>query len=725
MLGRIVSSADCVPVPEVSGDGRALAAPSFSRGHCRPFGATPRPGGVNFAVFSRHAQRVDLVLFREGREEPVAEIPLDPRVHRTGDVWHVFVRDLPADTLYGYRVHGPFAPKAGHRFNPRAVLLDPYAPALSGGHRWGVPDLPHEPPPAPGDGQRPASPAAGKLTRRSRLLLDEFDWGDDLPPATPLAQTVLYELHVRGYTRHPSSGVRHPGTFLGLVDKIPHLKALGVTAVQLMPVLEFDELEHSRRHPGTGELLRNYWGYSPVSFFAPKASYAAEPGRQVREFKEMVRAFHRAGIEVILDVVYNHTCEGDEGGPVLSFRGLDNAIYYLLDKEGRTFNFTGCGNTLNCNHPVVRDLILDSLTYLVAELHVDGFRFDLATVLGRGADGKALEDPPLLRHIAEHPVLSHVKLLAEPWDAGGLFHLGKFPTWGRWAELNGWFRDDVRRFLRSDSAAAAPVAKRICGSLDVYGDTARHPYHSVNFITCHDGFTLNDLVSYNQKHNLANGENNRDGWDHNLSWNCGHEGPTDDPAVHALRQRQMRNFLTLLFVSQGVPFLLQGDEFGRTQGGNNNAYCQDNEISWVDWTLAQKHAGLLRFTRMLIALRKRRFALSREQFVKRVTWHGTELGDPDWTGETRVLAFRLEGGPGQGDLFVILNAHWDWQRFALPPHPGPGGWRRLVDTNLPAPDDIVEEADAVAVRPAGSYVAAPRSTVILLASPAPAGRPRP
>jgi glycogen operon protein len=477
-----------------------------------------------------------------------------------------------------------------------------------------------------------------------------------------------------------------------------------------MPILEFDELDQTHCNPMTGEHLKNYWGYSPLSYFAPKASYAADAGRQVREFKAMVKAFHQAGIEVILDVVYNHTCEGNENGPTLSFRGLDNAIYYLLDREGRFYNFSGCGNTLNCNHPVVRDLILDSLTYLVSELHVDGFRFDLAAVLGRGADGRVLEDPPLLQHLAEHPVLAGVKLLAEPWDAAGLSQLGKFPAWGRWAEYNGSFRDDVRRFINSEPAATAGMAKRICGSLDLYGDTSRHAYHSVNFVTCHDGFTLNDLVSYNQKHNWANGENNQDGWNHNFSFNSGHEGPTDNANVNALRQRQMRNFLTMLLVSQGVPALLQGDEFGRTQQGNNNAYCQDNDISWVDWSLAEKNAGLLRFTRLMIALRKRHFAVGRDQFVNRVSWHGSQLGDPDWTGQARTLAFHLHGGQGRPCLYVLFNAHWEWQRFQLPRQP----WHRLVDTNLPVPDDMVEERNAVSLRPDDHYIAAPRSAVILI-----------
>jgi glycogen operon protein len=631
----------------------------------------------------------------------MAEIQLDPTVNKTGDVWHILVHGLPPDTLYGYRVNGLYAPRAGHRFNPRTVVLDPYALAISGGQRWGASDVPH-------------GNSNGRLTRRGRLVFEEFDWDGDVPPGTPLSQTILYELHVRGFTRHPSAGVRHPGTFLGLCEKIPYLKALGVTAVQLMPVWEFDELDQTHRNPLTGEPLKNYWGYAPLSFFAPKASYAAQVGRQVSEFKHLVREFHRAGIEVILDVVYNHTCEGNENGPTISFRGLDNVIYYMLDKQGRYYNFSGCGNTLNCNHPLVRDFIIDSLTYLVAEMHVDGFRFDLASILGRGPGGEVLENPPLIQHIAEHPLLAGTKLLAEAWDAAGLSLLGKFPAWGRWAEFNGLFRDDVRRFLRSEAGATAAVAKRICGSLDLYGDAARQLYHSINFVTCHDGFTLCDLVSYNQKHNLANGENNRDGWNENLGYNCGHEGPTHDPAIDKLRQRQMRNFLTMLLISQGVPLLSQGDEFARTQNGNNNAYCQDNETSWVDWSLAEKNAGLLRFTRLMIALRKKYFALSREQFINRVSWHGTRVGDPDWTGQNRSLAFLMRGGHGQPAIYVLFNALWEAQKFVLPPHDGQWRWKRLVDTNLPAPDDIVEEKDAIPLRPADNYVVSPRSAVILI-----------
>jgi glycogen operon protein len=599
--------------------------------------------------------------------------------------------------VYGYRVFGPTVPEAGHRFNSEAVVLDPYASAVSDGHPWGLVN----------------GHANGHRARRGRLDADAFDWGDDAPPAVPLAQTIIYELHVRGFTRHPSSKVRFPGTFLGLCEKIGHLRELGVTAVQLMPILEFDEHDHALRHPGTGEPLRNYWGYSTLSYFAPKAGYAARADQQVREFKEMVREFHRAGIEVILDVVYNHTSEGNERGPTLSFRGLDNVIYYMLDRQGRYYNFSGCGNTLNVNHPVVRRLVIDSLVYLATEFHVDGFRFDLASVFTRGHDGRVLEDPPLIQEIAEHPLLSGKKLFAEPWDAAGLNHLGKFPTWGRWAEFNEHFRDSVRRWVRSDPGVAAALAKRICGSIDVYGESARHPHHSINFITCHDGFTLNDLVSYDRKHNWANSENDRDGCPDNLSYNCGHEGPTDNAQVNELRHRQMRNFLTLLLVSQGIPFLSQGDEIGRTQHGNNNAYCQDNEISWVDWALAQKNAGLLRFTRMMVALRKRFFAISRDEFIRRVTWHGPRLGDPDWTGKERTLAFHFHGWRGLPDLYLMFNAHWESQRFALPHQHHP--WCRLVDTALASPDDIALEENTVRLQPGDHYCLTPRSTVILIA----------
>ncbi len=671
-----------------------------SRGYCRPFGATQRSRGVNFAVASRHARSVSLVLFMEGREEPLVEIPLDASINKTGDVWHMQVHDMPPDLLYGWRVDGVWAPEKGHRFDSRVVLLDPYARAISGGHQWGVPDVPY-------------GKETGRLTRRSRIVTDDFDWEGDHPLATPMSETVIYELHMRGFTRHASSDVAHPGTFLGLTEKIPYLKALGITAVQLMPVMEFDEMDNPNRHPVTGERLRNYWGYSTQSFFAPKAAYAANIGEQVLEFKTMVKAFHEAGIEVILDVVYNHTSEGNENGPALSFRGLDNSLYYMLDRQGRYLNYSGCGNTLKCNHPLVRDLIIESLVYWVDEMHVDGFRFDLASILGRDVNGEVLTDPPLLRHIAEHPQLAGTKLLAEAWDAAGLSQVGQFPSWGRWAEFNGYFRDDVRRFLRSEPGMLPALARRISGSPDIYRADVG-PHHSINFVTCHDGFSLHDLVSYNHKHNWANAEHNRDGWNDNLSYNCGHEGATHDPHILALRQRQMRNFLTMLLLSQGVPFLSQGDEFGRTQQGNNNAYCQDNELSWVDWSLAKTNAGLVRFTRMMIELRKRFFCIDRDHFINRITWHGPR-GEADWSNACRSLAFHLHGHGTQPNLFVIFNSHWEAQLFRLPANPG--WWRRLVDTNLPTPEDIIDPSDALPLNPGDHYLVTPRSAVILLSRP--------
>ena len=505
------------------------------------------PAASTSPSFPGTPTRVHLVLFKEGHEEPLAEIPLDPTLNKTGDVWHVFVHGLPADLLYGYRVYGPFAPKPGHRFNPTPILLDPYAPALSGGHRWGVPDVPH--------GQSTAA-AAPRPARRRRFRLGRRRAAGHAAGADR-ASTSCTSAATRA-TRPPACSIPAPSS--ACARRSPTCKSLGVTAVQLMPVLEFDELDQPHKHPATGEPLKNYWGYSPLSFFAPKAVLRrAAPASRCASSRRWSRRFHRAGIEVILDVVYNHTCEGNEHGPTLSFRGLDNAIYYMLDREGRYYNFSGCGNTLNCNHP--RGPRPDHRQPDVPGGRAARRRLPLRP--GRRSwaaapNGKVLEDPPLIQHIAEHPVLAGTKLIAEAWDAAGLSQLGKFPAWGRWAELNGQFRDDVRRFVRSEPGMAAALAKRICGSLDLYGDSSRHPHHSVNFVTCHDGFTLNDLVSYNHKHNGANGENNRDGWDDNFSYNCGHEGPTDDPHVNALRQRQMRNFLTLLLISQGVPLLLAG-----------------------------------------------------------------------------------------------------------------------------------------------------------------------
>ncbi len=514
---------------------------------------------------------MNLVLFKPGDPDPVADLPFDPAVNRTGDVWHMLVEGLAPGFEYGFRMDRADNEKPEiHRFDRRLVLFDPYARALSGPSLW-----------------QGAQREAARLGNWRGLLVEaEFDWGQDRPLNRHLADSVIYEVHVRGFTRDPSSGVADPGTFPGLVEKIPYLQQLGITAVELLPVTEFDEADNYRKNPLTGEKLHNFWGYHPLAWFAPKAAYAAGRGAgcQVREFKQMVKALHEAGIEVILDMVFNHTGEGNEQGRTLSFRGIDNSVYYLINETtGEYANYSGCGNTVNCNHPVVRDLIIDCLCYWVTEMHVDGFRFDLASILGRGSDGEVLANPPLLERIAGHPILADTKLIAEAWDAAGLYQVGTFPNFGRWAEWNGKFRDDIRRFVRGDRNMVATLATRLAGSSDLYQSGGRAPFHSINFVTSHDGFTLADLVSYAEKHNEANGEYNCDGDNTNHSANYGVEGDTADPAVPALRDRQVRNFAALLLLAHGVPMIRAGDEMGRSQGGNNNTWCQDNAISWIDW----------------------------------------------------------------------------------------------------------------------------------------------
>jgi isoamylase len=667
-----------------------------------PLGAWRRPPGINFSLFSRHGRAVSLLLFESGRGDRLAEIALDPAVNRTGDIWHILVHDLDPAVRYGYRVDGPCEPRgSGHFFNPGHILLDPYARALSGGTTWGKPyrRRRHEHPDA-------------RFLRRCCVCDDEFDWEGDRPLNIPLQDSVIYELHVRGFTVHPGSGVDHPGTYGGVVEKIPYLKELGVTAVELLPVAEFNEDENVNIDPGTGVRLKNFWGYSTLAFFAPKAAYAVDGrnGRQVREFKEMVKALHRAGIEVILDVVFNHTAEGGGNGPVFSFRGLDNTIYYLLDPETREYlNFSGCGNTTNCNHPLVRSLIMDCLHYWVTEMHVDGFRFDLASILGRDRQGRVLANPPMVEQIAEDPVLAHTKIIAEAWDAAGLYQVGSFSTSSRWAEWNGRFRDEVRAFMAGHSDSVAALATRLAGSSDLYQDNLRHPYNSINYVTCHDGFTLSDLVSYDRKHNLPNGENNRDGSDHNLSWNSGAEGETTDPEINRLRERRMRTFAVILFLSQGVPMFVAGDEFGRTQRGNNNAYCQDSDISWLDWGLAEKNKELLRFFRLLISLRKdhpvfRRatFFASPEAGEAEISWHSPTGGPADWSPAARTLAFLLRGAAAAGtpdhDFYVMLNSQMATCRFQVPAALPGRPWLLLVDTAAPPPGDISPAHEALPLK---------------------------
>jgi glycogen operon protein len=703
-------------------------------GKPRPLGATLTPGGVQFAVFSRHATSVHLLLFRDPQDAgPSVELVLDPRLHRTGDIWHIHVPDLAAGQLYLFRAFGPYEPLEGHRFNPNRLLLDPYAKALTGNFTWNLADARGYDPSSPEAdlSYATASDAAGMP--KCIVVDDAFDWQGDRPLARPLRHSVIYETHVRGLTLHPSSGrlgVRHPGTFRGVAEMIPYLRDLGVTALELLPVQEFDELENPRSNPLTGERLQNYWGYSTLSFFAPKGRYSASGalGEQVTEFKGMVRELHRAGIEVILDIVFNHTSEGDELGPTLCFRGWDNSIYYLLEQDRRRYkNYSGCGNTLNCNHPIVRTLIRDCLQYWVVEMHVDGFRFDLGSVLGRDEQGRLLENPPVLEGIAEDPVLRDTKIIAEAWDAAGAYQVGSFPG-GRWAEWNDRFRDDLRSFWRGDEGAVPRLATRLTGSSDLYLRDGRKPFHSINFVTSHDGFTLNDLVSYSRKHNQANGEGNRDGFDHNLACNHGEEGPSADPRVERLRNRQVKNFLATLLLSLGTPMLLGGDELRRTQMGNNNAWCQNNGVSWYDWTLLEAHAGIHRFTRALIALRLRHPVFQRAEFYQSadpdrlpdIRWLAPDGGEPDWKAAGQALGCRLEAGRAQSSadrdqrVFLLLfNAGLRPLDFRLPPVPE--GWRRVVDTSLASPQDAAEPGQEPAVR-TQTYALADRALAVLISA---------
>lgn len=648
------------------------------RGHPQPFGVSLLPVGVNFAVFSRHAMAVSLVLFRPGDLEPMVEFPLDPSINRTGDVWHICLQGLVPGFEYGYRVAGdPGNSSPLHRFDDKQVLLDPYARAVSGPSLW-----------------RPETRKSSRTGNWRGLLVENaFDWEFDQPLNHHLADSVIYEMHVRGFTRHDSAAVEHPGSFHGVVEKIPYLKELGVTAVELLPVTEFDESDNYRKNPLTGEALHNFWGYNPLSFFAPKAAYAVGmyPDAQIREFKGMVKALHAAGIEVILDMVFNHTGEGNELGHTVSLRGFDNSVYYILDPlSGAYANYSGCGNTVNCNHPVVRDLIIDALCYWVTEMHVDGFRFDLASILGRGSDGEVLTNPPLLERIAGHPVLANTKLIAEAWDAAGLYQVGTFPNFGRWAEWNGKFRDDIRHFVRGDKGMVPVLATRLAGSSDLYQDNGRAPYHSINFVTSHDGFTLADLVSYKTKHNEANGEFNTDGDSYNLSDNHGVEGPTNDPVILALRAQQARNFATLLILAHGVPMMLAGDEMGHSQGGNNNGWCQDNAISWLDWTDLDGNHDLFQFFRNLIAFRKQHVLLRPRHFEgeengeRNLTWHGRELNRPDWSKNSHGLGMHLQGHTDEAEIYLIANAAEAADWFSLPGSARPKPWRRFIDTALEA-----------------------------------------
>ena len=685
-----------------------------------PLGAHVRGNGVNFAIFSRHATGVRLDLFEHSADAaPARAFILDAARNKTGDVWHLWLEGVQQGQLYGLRMTGPYAPREGHRFNPNKLVLDPYASAIA---PLGTFDFRSAFGYDPSSAEKDLSFSEiddAAIAAKCVLTYADFDWCGDQPLRRSWESTVIYELHVRGYTFHPSALNSFPGTYRGLTEKIPYLKSLGVTAVELMPVQEFNENYCLKVNPQTGEQLKNYWGYDPAAFLAPKASYASisQNGAQVLEFKEMVRAFHQAGLEVILDVVFNHTVEGNELGPTVCFRGIDNSIYYWLADDKRFYlDFTGTGQTVNAAHPVVRDLILDALRYWVIEMHIDGFRFDLASVLGRDRQGRLVADAPLLERIAEDPILRDTKLVAEAWDAAGAYQVGSF-SYRRWAEWNGHFRDDVRRFWRGDEGTVGHFASRICGSSDLYGQSGKGPECSINFVTCHDGFSLNDLVTYAWKHNEANGEGNRDGAYENYSANYGVEGECSDPAIKAIRARQIKNFLLTLAISRGVPMLLAGDEFRRTQRGNNNAYCQDNDTSWIDWSLLEQNSGIFRFARGVLALRRAHPVLRREAFYsdEDIRWFSTRGKDPDWLnpGE-RCLACLIRGQSGP-DLYLMFNADVEPIPFVLPVPPGSGSWRLAADTALSPPEDICRAGEEPVLANAATYGVEARSSVILIA----------
>ena len=678
-----------------------------AKGKAYPFGATVNKEGINFAIFSHNATSVELLLFKNKDSlTPSHSFKLDPVENKTGDIWHIFVSGTGHGQFYGYKVDGIYEPEKGFIFNKHKLLTDPYARAVAGEYKWDSEEALAYDKNAPDKSLSFSdSDNTGATVKSIAIDNDLFDWSGDRAPRYDLEDSIIYEMHVRGFTVHSSSEVENPGTFKGIIEKIPYLKELGVTTLELMPVHEFNPDENIKYNPVSKERLKNYWGYSSLSFFAPANWYSTgtEKGEQVREFKEMVKACHRAGIEVILDVVYNHTGEGSIDGPICSFRGLDNTIYYMLDHNYNYKNYSGCGNTINCNHPVVKQLILDSLRYWVAEMHVDGFRFDLATILGRDPEGRWIGHYSILNDIQKDPLLSGVKLIAEGWDAGGLYMVGQFPP--GWAEWNGKYRDDIRRFLKGDAGLSGTIATRIAGSSDLYG-RCRKPFHSINFITCHDGFTLRDLVSYNNKYNYENGEENRDGANDNYSWNCGMEGETKGPKIRALRKRQIKNFITLLMISQGTPMILSGDEMFKTHYGNNNAYCQDTELNWLNWDDLKKNKEIFRYFKEMIAFRKSHPSLRRKEFftgldldmdgIGDITWHGIEPYRPDWSYSSHTIAFMIDGckeesGQEEDDnhIYAAINAYWNPLKFYLP-DPGEGrNWYRVIDTYLKPPRDIV------------------------------------
>lgn len=660
------------------------SSPLFRFSYLLPYGAIVRDGGVQFSIVSRMATRMRLLLYDHPKDmEPSEIIEFHPTAHRWGDVWTLYLEGIEPGQLYHFQADGPFDPENGLRFSPKARLIDPYAQALCGDFL----------------------PSRDGIVRPPKCVVvsDEFEWSKEHHLRRDLSNSIIYELHVGGFTRSSSSDAAHPGTYLGLIEKIPYLKSLGITTVELMPVHEFP----TNLPDGTSNSHQNYWGYDPIAFFAPHRGYATsqEPGAQVYEFKRMVQALHEADIEVILDVVFNHTAEGNERGPTLSFKGLDNRSYYILGPRGEYCNYSGCGNTVNGNHPLVRELIFSCLRHWVHNYHIDGFRFDLASILSRDRWGNLVANPPILERIAEDPMLSETKIIAEAWDAAGAYQVGSFGS-ERWAEWNGHFRDDIRRFWRSDPSMNSAMATRWAGSSDLYLSSNRKPSSSVNFITAHDGFTLNDLVSYNEKHNEANGEDNRDGENNNNSFNCQEEGPSENPEVESLRKRQIRNLMATLLMSQGVPMILAGDEVRRTQSGNNNVWCQNNDISWFDWTLVQKEEALIRFVKTLITLRRTEAPLRRNHFLfgevippahlPDISWFSSGGECVDWGDPANRLTILLSGDarpgehPGRCHFLIFANGSPDDARFVFPETVRRPAfqWRLFLDTSAEPPGDI-------------------------------------
>jgi glycogen operon protein len=692
-------------------------APVFEAevGSPHPLGATIRQDGVNFSLFSSYATGIELLLFdKHDSPQPLQTIPLIPSKNKTFHFWHVFVRNLKAGAHYAFRVTGPYAPEAGHRHNRNKVLIDPYARGNTDA-LWKRGDA--------------CNDSDNVATSMRSVVIDpeDYDWEGDQPLNRPLEDTIIYEMHVRGFTKSPTSQAHYPGTFLGLIDKIPYLKELGVTAVELLPIFDFDETVPLRMVDG--KPLWNFWGYSTMSYFAPQSAYCVRPedGLHLKEFRDAVKALHKAGIEVILDVVFNHTDEGNHQGPTFGFRGIDNRTYYVLVPSARQYymDYSGCGNTFNCSHPIVQKFVVECLLYWIREAHVDGFRFDEGSILSRGEDGAPLIHPPLVMQVELAEDLMDTKVIAEAWDAAGLYQIGHFPG-DRWCEWNGRFRDTMRRFVKGDGGIIGQVADAIGGSASLYEASGGAPTKSINFIDCHDGFTLNDLVSYNFKHNEANGEGNNDGINENLSWNCGVEGDTADPNTNKLREQQIRNFATILMLSRGVPMFVAGDESRNTQYGNNNAYCQDNEVGWFDWSKPEKHPDLHRFWKQIIAFRKRHPALRKNSFfsgavnqrgLKDVSWHGTMLNCPGWDdSQARALGFTLAGFGDDPDIHVMMNMYWEPLDMAVPTIPG-RQWARAVDTSLPSPSDIADPGLEMAFS-GPSYRVSGRSIAILVNKPA-------